>query len=165
MQMQSSMSPTLFTTTLVAAVGCAAMGGVLFAFSAFVMSGLARLPAAQGIAAMQSINVTAVRPAFMTALFGTAALCVGVAVTGAMTWGDRRAVLLLAGSVLYVVGTIVLTIAYHVPLNDSLATLDPTSAEAPARWSAYVADWARWNHVRAATALTAAAVFTVALTT
>ncbi|MBA3620172.1 MAG: hypothetical protein M3Q39_10880 [Actinomycetota bacterium] len=29
--------------TLVAAVGCGAMGGVFFAFSAFVMDGLARL--------------------------------------------------------------------------------------------------------------------------
>jgi len=44
------MSPGLFTLTLVAALGCVAMAGVFFAFSAFVMGGLARLPPAQGIA-------------------------------------------------------------------------------------------------------------------
>ena len=55
-----------------AAVGCATVGGVMFGFSSFVMAGLARLPAPQGIAAMQSINITAVRPAFMTVLLGTA---------------------------------------------------------------------------------------------
>ena len=54
-----------------------AMGGVFFAFSAFVMQALARLPPAQGIAAMQSINVAAVTPPFMVALFGTALACLG----------------------------------------------------------------------------------------
>jgi uncharacterized membrane protein len=33
------------------------VGGIFFAFSAFVMKALDRLPPAQGIAAMQSINV------------------------------------------------------------------------------------------------------------
>ncbi len=60
------------------AIACAAMGGVFFAFSSFVMRALARMPPAQGIAAMQSINVVAVTPVFMTALFGTAAACVVV---------------------------------------------------------------------------------------
>ena len=38
------------------------------------MSALARLQPAQGIAAMQAINITAINPLFMLALFGTAAL-------------------------------------------------------------------------------------------
>jgi hypothetical protein len=37
------------------------------------MPALSRLPAAQGIAAMQSINVAVITPSFMGALFGTAA--------------------------------------------------------------------------------------------
>ena len=60
------------------AIACAAMGGVFFAFSSFVMRALARMPPAQGIAAMQSIDIVAVTPVFMTALFGTAAACVVV---------------------------------------------------------------------------------------
>ena len=50
----------LFVLTLFAALGCAMMAGVFFAFSSFVMPALRRLPATQGIAAMQAINVAAV---------------------------------------------------------------------------------------------------------
>jgi len=46
----------IFILTLVSALGCGLIAGVFFAFSAFVMKALARLPPAQGIAAMQSIN-------------------------------------------------------------------------------------------------------------
>ena len=38
----------LFALTLVSALGCGLVAGVLFAFSSFVMNALARLPAAQG---------------------------------------------------------------------------------------------------------------------
>ena len=53
------MSDLVVALTLVTALGCGLNAGVFFAFSGFVMNGLRRLPAAQGIAAMQSINVTA----------------------------------------------------------------------------------------------------------
>ena len=56
------------------------VGGVLYAFSSFVMSGLRQLPPAQGMAAMQSINVTAVRPGLMIPFFGTIIASVAVAV-------------------------------------------------------------------------------------
>jgi uncharacterized membrane protein len=61
--------------TTVGVVGCGLIGGVFFAFSAFVMSGLNRLPPSRATAAMQSINVTAQHPPLMLALFGTAAVC------------------------------------------------------------------------------------------
>lgn len=157
------MSTGLRTLTVATALGCGTVGGVFFAFSAIVMDGLARLPAAQGIAAMQSVNVTAVRPAFMAALFGTAAACVPLAVVAVRSWGDRSAVLLLAGSTLYLVGTVGLTVLHHVPLNDALATVDPTSTDAAERWAGYVQDWTRWNHVRAVTGLAAAGALTAAL--
>ena len=46
--------------SLFAALDCTMMAGVFFAFSPFVMKALARLPAEQGVAAMQAINVAAV---------------------------------------------------------------------------------------------------------
>jgi uncharacterized membrane protein len=52
----------LFALTLITAVGCGLNAGVFFAFSAFVMPALKRLPPAHGIAAMQSINRLAVTP-------------------------------------------------------------------------------------------------------
>ena len=159
------MNGFLHLATLATALGCGLMAGVWFAFSAFVMDGLERLGPADGIVAMQSINRRAVTPVFMTALFGTAALCVGLALWATLSWGDRRAAWVLAGTVLYLLGTIGVTIAANVPLNDGLAALRPDGGGAAApEWDRYVASWTAWNHVRAATSLAAAALLTFALT-
>ena len=133
--------------TVVAAVGCAAMGGVFFAFSAFVMAALRRLPAAQGVAAMQSINVVAVTPLFMTALFGTALACVAAIVDGE-----------IAAGAVYLLGVIAVTIAYNVPRNNALASVDPGSAEAERLWARYLTEWTAANHVRTLSGLAAAAL-------
>ena len=157
------MSPSRTALMLVAALGCGATGGVFFAFSAFVMRGLGRLPAPQGIAAMQSINVTAVTPPFMLALFGTAAACVALAVSSVSRWGEPGATAGFAGSLLYLIGTVLVTIAFNVPRNDALAAVDPQSAENARLWTDYLRTWTAWNHVRAAAALAAAGLITCAL--
>ena len=119
----------LFALTLLGALSCGLMAGVFFAFSTFVMKALARLPVEQGVAAMQAINVAAVTPVFMAALFGTAVACVALTVSALFAWDARFAPYLLVGSTLYLVGTILLTIAYHVPRNEALATVEPHSAD------------------------------------
>lgn len=121
--------------------GCALVGGIFFAFSSFVMSGLERLPPAQGVAAMQSINRSAVTPAFMAALFGTGAACLGLVVWSALGDEARPTAWVVAGGALYLVGAIGLTIARNVPLNDTLAALDPADAGSAAGWSAYARRW------------------------
>ncbi len=156
------MNGFLFVLTLLAALGCAMMAGVFFAFSAFVMKALARLPAEQGIAAMQAINVAALTLAFMAALFGTAVACGALALWALFAWGERIAPYLLVGSALYLVGTIVLTIVYHVPRNEALATMEPHSADAESRWRRYLSGWTAWNHVRAAAAFAAATTLAIA---
>ncbi len=117
----------------------------------------------QYIAAMQSINVAAVTPAFMAALFGTALACGALAVWALLAWDERFAPYLLVGGALYLVGTILLTIAYHVPRNQALARVEPHSADAESHWRRYHLGWTAWNHVRAAAALAAAATLTIAL--
>lgn len=94
------MTGLLHWVTLVTAVGCGLSAGVFFAFSAFVMPALGRLPPAQGIAAMQSINKLAVTPAFMTALFGTALACLGLAVWALVAWGPHATPWVFSGSAL-----------------------------------------------------------------
>jgi uncharacterized membrane protein len=144
----------LATTT--AAVGAAVVGGVFFAFSTFVMPALDELPAAQGIEAMQAVNRTAVGPGLMLALFGTAAVCVGVGVT-ALRHRDRPGTRwLLAGSAVYLVGAIGVTMAANVPLNDSLAAVHAHAPGAADAWSDYVTRWTAWNHVRTAASVVAA---------
>jgi uncharacterized membrane protein len=157
------MDGLLYPLTLVTALGCAVVAGVFFAFSGFVMKALARLPPAQGVAAMQAINVGAISFAFMLALFGTGLACVAVAGWALTVSGAPYAPHLLAGSGLYLAGVIAVTIAFNVPRNDALARIEPASAGAPDAWTRYVAEWTVGNHVRAATALAAAAIFTVAL--
>jgi uncharacterized membrane protein len=157
------MDELLVALITVAALGCGLNAGVFFAFSSVVMKALARLHPAQGIAAMQSINLVAVTLAFMTALFGTAAVCVALAVWALADWDDAFSPHLLVGSACYVLGTIGLTIAYHVPRNNALARVQPQGAEAASRWARYVTEWTRWNHVRAAASFTAAVFFTLSL--
>ena len=157
------MTGVLYAATLATALGCGLVAGVFFAFSTFVMPALKRLPPAHGIAAMQSINTVAVTPAFMTALFGTAAACLGMVAWAAISSSGRPAALVLAGAALYIVGTIGVTIACNVPLNNRLATLHPQGADAAGRWDEYVAKWTAWNHLRAAASLAAASALTIAL--
>jgi len=153
----------LVTLTFCTALGCGLIAGVFFAFSAFVMTALARLPAPQGIAAMQSINVVAVTPLFMAALFGTAAACLLLGGFSVSIWQRPGAAYLLVGSLLYLVGTILVTIAFNVPRNELLAAVNPASAEGSRRWADYLRPWTAWNHVRTVAALAAAAAFTMAL--
>jgi uncharacterized membrane protein len=157
------MNDALVVLTFVTALGCGLSAGALFAFSSFVMTALARLQPAQGITAMQSINVVAVTPAFMTALFGTAVACVALAVWVLVDWHDSFGPWLLAGGVLYLVGVTGLTMGYHVPRNNALAAAEATDPGAETHWRRYVAEWTRLNHVRVAAGLAAAAALTQAL--
>jgi uncharacterized membrane protein len=154
---------SLFALTFLSVLGCGLVAGIFFAFSAFVMNALARLPPEQGIAAMQSINVAVLNPWFFAAFFGTAAACVLLAIAALLRWSEPGAIYLLAGSLLYLVGTIVVTIAFNVPLNDALAGAQPNSAEGAGLWTRYVVSWTNWNHVRTVAALAALASFIVAL--
>ncbi|MBA3703347.1 MAG: DUF1772 domain-containing protein [Actinomycetota bacterium] len=153
----------LFALTLFTALGCGVVAGVFFAFSAFVMKALARLPAPQGIAAMQAINVAAVTPVFMTVLLGTALACGALIVSSLLVWGEPLAAYLLSGGAFYLVGAIGPTGAYHVPRNEALATVEPRGADAEDHWSRYLRGWTAWNHLRFAAALAASATLVIAL--
>ena len=69
---------------------------------------------------------------------------------------------ILAGSLFYQVGTMVVTFAFNVPMNDAVATLDPASSGAANQWAGYLVTWTNWNHVRTAGALLAAVAFYLA---
>jgi uncharacterized membrane protein len=142
-------------------VGCAMVAGVLFAFSTFVMPALARLPAAQGIAAMQAINAAAITRSFLIVFVGTAAACAAIAIATLANVHAPGAALRLIGAALYLAGTLALTRLVHIPRNDALATLDPAGVEAAARWLRYVASWTAWNHVRMLAALASAVALLV----
>ena len=152
-----------FALKLFSVLGCGLIAGVFFAFSSFVMSALARLQPTQGIAAMQSINITVINPLFMAAFLGTAAACIFLAISSLLKWHQPGAPYLLLGSLLYLVGTVGVTIVGNVPLNEALATVEPSSTDGAKLWASYLANWTNWNHIRATAALAAAASLTMAL--
>jgi uncharacterized membrane protein len=79
------------------------------------------------------------------------------------SWGEGPSALVIAGGALYLLGTIGVTIAFNVPLNNRLAGLHPQGADAADYWAKYVTTWTAWNHVRTIAALAAAALLTGAL--
>jgi uncharacterized membrane protein len=145
----------LFALSLIAALGCALLAGLFFAFSNFIMKALMRIPAPSGIAAMQAINVTVLNPLFLALFFGTAAAC---ALLLFLAWERPLAVL---GAALYLVGTFGVTMVFNVPRNNALVRLDP--ADSVAAWRRYVQEWTWWNHVRTFAAVLAAVLLALEL--
>ncbi len=154
---------TVTIMAFLAALGSGVVGEVLFAFSAFVMAALARLPSQQGIAAMQAINVTVINPLFMLIFLGTGAVCLGLVAISILRRGESGGMLVLLAGLIYLLGCLGVTIAGNVPLNDALAAVQPDTAEAAAVWSRYLTIWTIWNHVRTTAAIAAAAALTVAV--
>ncbi|MEN8129452.1 MAG: anthrone oxygenase family protein [Pseudomonadota bacterium] len=152
-----------FVLTLCSVLGCGLMAGVFFAFSTFVMRALARIQPAQGIEVMQSINRTVINPWFLGVFLGTAAVCILLAGSALWRWHQPSAVYLLAGSLLYLIGTVLVTIVFHVPMNDALESVEPASNDASGQWAGYLPKWTAWNHVRTTAALLGAASLTLAL--
>ena len=72
---------------------------------------------------------------FMAAFFGSAAACIPVGVSALFRWSESGAVYLLIGSMVYLIGTIPVTMAFNVPRNDALATVDPQSTEGASLWA------------------------------
>ena len=157
------MSAALSLLTGAAAIGSATVGGVFYGFSTFVMRGLRQLRPSAGVAAMQQINIAAVRPGLMAAMFGTAATCVALAVWTGVHGPSRHSVAVFAGGVLYLAGSVGVTAAYHVPLNNALAGLDPNAPDTEAVWRDYLRRWTAGNHLRTIGCLAAAALYLWAL--
>ena len=69
----------------------------------------------------------------------------------------------LAGAILYLIGTILVTILGNVPLNDQLAAVSPTDPGARELWEHYLSRWTMWNTVRTVAPMAAALLFTLGL--
>jgi uncharacterized membrane protein len=148
-----------FILTLLAALGSGMMAGLFFAFSTFVMQALANRPAPVGIAAMQSINQTILKPIFFLVFFGSAVASVATVLWALLDWSGRDSGLRLAGALLYLVGSIGVTMRCNVPLNLQLDKVAADSAEGTAFWSHYLRVWTRWNHVRTVACIAASVSF------
>lgn len=157
------MSTLLTVATVAAMVSSALIGGIFFAFSNFIMKALERVPSAEGIRAMQAINITVLNPGFLGTFMGTALVCLGLAVVAIVGWGSAYSPYLLGGAVAYVGGTWFVTILGNVPLNDKLAVVDPNDSASTIVWEHYLERWTRLNTQRTGAALLAAVLFSIGL--
>ncbi|MBB2796002.1 UNVERIFIED_ORG: putative membrane protein [Rhizobium pisi] len=157
------MQIVLILSLVAAAIGSGLVAGIFFAFSTFIMTAFSRIPAEQGIAAMNSINVTIVRSPFMALFVPTAILCLVISVLALINWRGGASALMLAGAALYVVASFLSTIIFNVPMNDALAKVSSNGAEAATLWATYLRDWTWWNHVRTIASLLASVAFVRAL--
>jgi uncharacterized membrane protein len=141
--------------TIFAALGSGMIGGLLFAFSNFVMRALAQQSPESGIRTMQAINITIINPLFFLVFLGTVLASMILAITALPRLSSPSTIFLLIGCVIYIVGTFGVTLAFNVPLNNRLAILEPSTTQAAEIWREYVSSWMQWNHVRTITAILA----------
>jgi uncharacterized membrane protein len=141
------------------AIGCGLLTGLYFAFSTFIMTALGRIGQVSGIMAMNAINAVIMQSLFMPFFLGTTLASLLLAIAAVLRWGEPGAAAILAGGALYVIGMFGCTAVIHVPLNNALTAVDPSSVEAASLWARYLTDWTRWNHVRTISSTLACALF------
>lgn len=159
----TSLDNTLFALAFLASLGCGLMAGLFFVFSVAVMKAFARLSPAEGITAMQSINVVIINPIFLSVFFGTAVACVLVIIISLLRWQEPGVVYLFLGSVFYLVGGFLVTVVFSVPKNKALASVSPTDPDSISLWTSYLDKWTAWNHVRTVASLAAMALLILGL--
>ncbi|GAB1621295.1 DUF1772 domain-containing protein [Agarivorans albus] len=150
---------------IAAAFGCGLVAGIFVAFSNFVMPALARLNTQQGLAAMQSINITVLNPGFLGLFMGTAILCL-VVLVWQVFFAATINLWLVAAGLCYLLGCFTVTAFANVPRNKALAliSVDDALSEAQSlQWQQYLAEWTYWNHWRSLASALAMLLFMLGL--
>ena len=116
------------TTLLITATTTALMAGLFFAWSCSVTIGIARLPDAEYIAAMQAMNRAIQNPVFLLCFLGTGVL---LPLSTYLHYHQPLSVrfwLLLAATALYLIGVLGVTFVGNIPLNEALDKFQLQSA-------------------------------------
>ncbi|SHE54818.1 Uncharacterized membrane protein [Modicisalibacter ilicicola DSM 19980] len=147
------MNAITLSLLIAATLGSGLIAGLFCVFSNFMMRALAQIPTPAGIAAMQSINRAIINPAFLLVFFGTGIASVLAIALGWRQLDTASLAWAIAGSAIYVIGGIGVTLVFNVPLNNRLAAVDPDGEEGAATWAMYLVTWVRWNHLRSVATL------------
>lgn len=124
-------------------------GGIFGFFYAWVCStmwGLDRMEPAAAIAAMQAMNGSVRNAVFFPAFFLTPLALVLAGLASLRIARPAGRAFLLAALV-YLAGGLVLTLAVNVPMNETLALVDP-AVDSAAVWADYSPRWQFWNLMR-----------------
>lgn len=106
------------------------IAGLFYAYSCSVNPGLGRLPDAEYLGAMQSINRAILNPVFFITFMGTVVLLPLSAWLSYQGQPSRQFWYFLAAAIVYIVGTFGVTIGGNVPLNEALDKINIAGASA-----------------------------------
>ncbi len=123
------------------------------------MRSLAHTGGIGGVDAMQVINKEVFRWVFMTLFIGMALVSLAIAAYGGFSVGNGPGTLLILAGLIYFVGCFGVTVLFNVPMNETLAGMDASSAAASAYWTnTYLPRWTFWNSIRTAASAVSAAL-------
>lgn len=126
------------------------MAGLFYAWSCSVMPGFARLNDREFVAAMQATNRAIQNPVFFVAFLGAPLFLI---ISTVLFFGEStKFYLLLAASVIYLIGNFGVTVVGNVPMNNTLDHFELKTAsdeEAARRRSNFARRWTFLNHIRA----------------
>tara|TARA_R110002020_G_scaffold36134_16_gene108666 strand:- start:1223 stop:1702 length:480 start_codon:yes stop_codon:yes gene_type:complete len=143
-------------------IAYAAIGGVLLAFSDFIMRSFDRIRDKGGIEAMQVINVEILRSVFMALSMGMVPVSAIIIVHAALHGdGAARILLMLAGGA-YLIGAVAPTAIGNVPLNRRLDAMDAAVA-GPFWKESYMTTWVTLNSLRTVACMLASGLTLAAL--
>jgi uncharacterized membrane protein len=142
------MTSLTLSLLIAATLGSGMMAGLFCSFSSFIMQALSEIPHSSGIASMQAINRVIVKPSFLLAFWGTGLANLLAVGFGWQQLSNTALIWSIAGWVVYVTGILLVTIAFNIPLNNKLESVDPESMAGSKVWESYLIIWVRWNHVR-----------------
>jgi len=145
------------TLLILSAVSVGLMAGLFAAFSYAVMPGLRKISAEAFVSSMRGINRAILNPVFGI-IFGGGLVLLAASL---ITFRSDNAVRswIVVALLLYVL-TIIITIAFNVPLNNRL---EKGQGSSQALRSAFESRWVVWNILRAATSTGAFAAISIAL--
>ena len=130
-----------------ALTSAALIAGLYYGYSCSVNPGLGKLPDAEYISAMQSINNAILNPVFFFSFMGTLVLLPLASYLNYNPMQPARFYLLVAAAALYLVGSFGVTLFGNVPLNDALAAFDLKSATATEIHTARLSFEPKWNNL------------------
>lgn len=136
---------------VLAIIATGLIAGLYYGYSCSVNPGLGKLPDAEYLAAMQSINKAILNPVFFAVFLGTLVLLPLSAYLNYNVLLPTRFYWLLAASAVYFIGSFGVTVLGNVPLNETLANLQIKSAtakELSAARMAFEVQWNMWHQVR-----------------
>jgi uncharacterized membrane protein len=132
---------------IITATSTGLIAGLFYAYSCSVNPGLAGLPDAQYVAAMQSINSAILNPVFFASFLGTLIL---LPLSGYLNFSppySRRFAFLLAAALIYIIGSFGVTIFGNVPLNDALGRINLKTASTEEISNARIVFENLWNRL------------------